>query len=215
MKKLPILITLIFSAVIFSNCKKEKVQSKDYTASVNDKTWWGTFHNAGEAIQYYSVHFNADHSVVWNQISGDYPGNWTVEGNKVTLDFPTLNVKVEAEIGDNNKWQNISTNTPNKVNTGELIENPDIQLDNTIWNTTRTNVVTDATIGLKFTFIPGNIVLITGSGLVNAPFSYSRSLSGGAIRIFTITQYFGVITADGVIKGNFGDADYQWQGTRL
>ncbi len=105
-----ILITLLFAGV-FVSCNDDDV-SKDYAASVRDKTWWGTLTNAGEGgPQYYSVHFNADNTLQWSQLAGDYDGQWILEKNNLTLTFTGLDVIVTAEISDDDTWTNITTST--------------------------------------------------------------------------------------------------------
>ncbi len=213
MKKYLIVILFLIASIAFLSCKKESTTApKDYSSSISNKNWWGTFNNAGESTQYYSVHFNEDNSLLWSQTSGDYAGTWSLNGNKLTVNFTAPTVTLTAEISDDNKLTNIITNTPNKVNSGTLIENPNVFLENSVWNVLRTHVPTDATILFKFTFIPNNKVLL--SGPVNGPYSYTLSSFGGSIRINTITPYFGVITSSTEMKGNFADANYRWQATK-
>lgn len=69
-------VAILLVAGIFSSCKKENAapKSKDYAASINDKSWWGVFTYTGETSQYYTVHFNSDNTLIWSQLSGDYAG---------------------------------------------------------------------------------------------------------------------------------------------
>jgi hypothetical protein len=212
MKKYLIAALVLIATIALQSCKKESTTApKDYTSSISNKNWWGTFNNAGESAQYYSVHFNADHSVLWAQMSGDYSGTWSLNGNRLTINFTLPTVTLTAEISDDNKLTNIITNTPNKVNNGTLIENPNVFLENSVWNVLRTHIPTDATYFFKFTFISNNKVFASG---ISTPFTYSLSPFGASIRINTITPYFGVITSGTEMRGNFGDADYRWQATK-
>ena len=84
-----VLVILLVTNILLS-CKKSNdsiptPSIKDYSVSIKDKTWWGTFTINGQKAQYYSVQFNADNSLVWSQLSGDYPGKWTLDGKKLVI----------------------------------------------------------------------------------------------------------------------------------
>ena len=57
-----IIITLLSLASIVS-CKKNNTP-KDYLASINSKTWWGSITYTGKAPEYYSVYFNSDYKFI-------------------------------------------------------------------------------------------------------------------------------------------------------
>ena len=125
------LVILLLTVTIFS-CKKSN-GPKDYNASIKDKTWWGEFAYTGQDAEYYSVHFNVDNSLTWTQWSGDYPGQWTLNGKQLTITFTGNSVEINADISDDDKLMNISDNTANsEINSGQLIVNPKISLDNTV-----------------------------------------------------------------------------------
>lgn len=173
------LIALLLVTGTFSSCKKEAAAPKDYSLSIKDKTWWGMLTNAGETAQAYSVRFNAENTLVWSQLSGDYPGRWSVEKNKLTLTFTSPNVTVTADITDDNNLANITTNTANKVNSGELVADPNISLDNTVW----TGSVNNPLQTMQLNFLP-NLKVQRKIGIVTYnPIAYTRSPSGGFIRI--------------------------------
>lgn len=202
-----ILVTLLLTGTLIS-CKKDSA-SKDYSASIKDKTWWGTLTNAGENAQCYSVHFKTDGSLLWSQMSGDYAGKWTVNGKHLTMDFLTPAVQVKADISDDDKLMNIVTNTANKVNTGEMIEPLNILLDNTIWEGTMTSMNAYT---LKMSFEPNGVVVITSNYFFGGSntLKYSKSSSGVAIRIdYGGGPFFGVIVSSNEIKGNYNGYDWQ------
>ena len=200
-------ITLIIFSILIS-CKKSDTP-KDYGASIKDKKWWGTFSNAGENIQYYSVHFNADSSLLWSQLSGDYAGKWTLEGNKLTLNFTALAVKITAEISDDNKLLNIVTNSPNKVYTGKLNENTDNLLDNTVWKQTSNSPSL-----IQLSFYSGEKVELKIGPITYARNPYTRS-SSGFIRFSNIEYlFFGVFTSANELSGSYNDAGHFWQAIR-
>jgi len=206
-KVISIIPVILFVMSITFSCKKDN-EPKDYGASIKDKKWWGTFSNAGENIQYYCVHFNADSSLVWSQLSGDYAGQWTVDGNKLTLNFTTLAVKITAEISDDNKLLNITTNSPNKVYTGKLNNNTDNLLDNTVWKETN-----NSPSAVQLSFFSGEKVKLK-IGSVTYANSYTRS-SSGFIRFSNIEYiFFGVFTSDNELSGSYNDAGNSWQAIR-
>ena len=202
-----ILLTFMVMSITFG-CKKDN-EPKDYGASIKDKKWWGTFSNAGENIQYYSVHFNADNSLVWSQLSGDYAGQWAVDGNKLTLNFTALAVKITAEISDDNKLLNIVTNSPNKVYTGKLNENTDNLLDNTVWKQTSNSPSL-----IQLSFYSGEKVELKIGPITYARNPYTRS-SSGFIRFSNIEyMFFGVFTSANELSGSYNDAGHSWQAIR-
>jgi hypothetical protein len=207
-----ILITLL-STGIFVSCNEDDV-SKDYAASIKDKTWWGELTNAGEGgSQYYSVYFNANNTLVWSQLAGDYGGQWLLDKNKLTLTFTGLDVIMTAEISDDDTWTNITTNTPNKVNSGELAVNPNMNLDNTLWsgmerpiNASGISLDTNA---LQMRFSPNFTYTIRAGEYTAIGFTYEKSPFGGFFRLNKISDdrpdYFGVIVSDREIRGTNSD----------
>ena len=199
-------VTLMVMSITFG-CKKDN-EPKDYGAFIKDKSWWGTFSNAGENNQYYSVHFNADSSLLWSQLSGDYAGKWTLEGNKLTLNFTALAVKITAEISDDNKLLNIATNSPNKVYTGKLNENTINLLDNTVWKDANNS----SSSAVQLSFFSGEKVETRLGPAIFATNPYTSS-SSGFIR-FTPAfnfKFFGVFTSDNELNGSYNDAEHSWQ----
>jgi hypothetical protein len=177
MKKYLVTLIVFTAGISFIGCKKDAAASKNYTTSIADKTWWGTLTNAGEMAQPYSVHFNADKTLKWSQYSGNYDGTWSIDNNRITLNFQNPAVQVSAEISEDNTFKNIIINTANKVNSAQLVDNPNIPLDNTVWNGT----VTIPTNRIDFTFLAGAKVEVRFDNVAYIPVSYTRLASGGAV----------------------------------
>jgi len=207
------ILVILLSTLVLLSCSEDDA-GKNYAASIKDKIWWGTLTNAGEGgPQYFSVHFNADNSLQWSQLAGDYEGQWVVDQNKITLTFTGLDVIVTAEISDDNTWTNITTNTPNKVNSGELAENLIMNLDNTFWNGAQWPINAP---GLDFSskilqlqFKPDFIYGLHIPSSTAIGFSYEKSPTGGFFRIKMLKDshpaYFGVIVSDREIRGTNSD----------
>jgi hypothetical protein len=208
-KHLSIVLSMLLSMVIIAGCNKDSAP-KDYTASIKDKTWWGTLTNTGQTKEYYSVHFNGDSTLAWSQRVGNYDGKWVVKGKQLTMTFPTLNVEIKADIGDDNKLVNITDNNNfSTVNSGELVGNPTISLNNTIW--TGTITINGNSTPLQLSFAPVASIDIK-IGNVVYPHSYSRSASGGAFR--NGKGFFGVLTGENEMRGSDTNADRPWQATK-
>jgi hypothetical protein len=204
-----IMLIAMLSIVIAAGCKKDNSPKiKDYAASVKDQTWWGKLTNTGEPSAYYSVHFNADSILLWSQQSGDYPGKWTINGKKLTMDFPLLNVKITADISDNDTLVNIADNNIySEVNSGERVANPAIPLDNTVWKGTAASVL-----ATTLRFKPGLKVEGELTNNLYGSDPYERSASGAAIRTELNPGYtlFIVVISANEMRGadNIG---YQWK----
>jgi hypothetical protein len=214
MKPISSLLTLML-VLVFASCKKEKEPdaSLGNTANISGKTFWGTFTNAGETSQYYSVHFNEDKTLLWNQFSGDYPGTWAVSNNKLTMTFTSPAVIVNADILDGIKLLNITTNTANKVNSGELTDTPDMSVENTKW----AGVIAAAVGPFETTFLSGLGLKVRIGTTTYLGSGYFRSPSGGAIRFLlptTTTTMFCVIASHDKMYGTYGTYKYTWQTTK-
>src|SRR6266542_4422176 len=101
-----ILLTL---TMVMDSCIKSDTP-KDYAVSIKDKTWWGTITYTGKTTEYYSVHFDADSSLLWSQLSGDYAGKWRIANRQLTMTFTGINDVIKADITDDDKLENISDN---------------------------------------------------------------------------------------------------------
>jgi hypothetical protein len=207
------LITLL-SVVAINSCKKNDTP-KDYNASIKGKTWVGKFADPGKEPAYYSIYFNADNSLEWNQAGGNYPGLWVVNGRQLIINFVAAGVKITADIADNDTLMNITTNTVGfLVSSGKLLANPYLPLTNTVWKGAITKGNTSYP--LQINFKPDLKVEVYMFGSQRAPYSYKRSESGAVIR-FTIDAtytFFGVIISDNEMKGSEYAADYPWQATK-
>jgi hypothetical protein len=216
-KNLTIARVALLSLLVLFSCKKSTTPTpKDYTSSIKNKTWWGMVTNNGRA-EYYSVHFNADNSFKWNQLAGEYDGKWTVSGKQLSLTFPALSIEIKADIGDNDRLMNFTDNNPNSImNSGELVENPNIPLDNTLWNGSMVQVGASYTLQIIFTG-GAQIGLVVNNTLPPIIGVYARSADGGSIRVNGIAgvAFFGVLSAPGEMKGTstFGTGN-SWIVTR-
>jgi hypothetical protein len=211
-------ITTIFTAVIVTiflfSCKKNSSSPKDYTASIKDKTWWGVLVYTGKTAQYYSVHFNADNTLLWSQLAGDYTGTWSINGKQVTITFSGSGIKINADISDDDQLMNIVVNTSTyKIINGQIIQNPNIPLNNTAW---KGSVVSGIATNLQLSFMPGAKVELKLGNTTYPPFIYSRTPSGGAFRFDTggSYYYFGVIISNNEIKGSANDSEFPFQVTK-
>src|SRR6266700_5670284 len=168
-----ILITLLSVSVI-AGCKKST--PNDYASSIKNKTWWGQLTYTGKTSEYYSVQFGADNSLIWSQMSGDYPGNWFVEGKTITITFRDNSVQIKADISDDDKLMNITDNTGNsEINSGQLIVNPNISLENTVWKGSLVYAVTPD--DYQLSFMPDSKVQSKYFN-INYTENYTRSASG-------------------------------------
>src|SRR5688572_26733448 len=138
MKKYTVIALGLFMIAGFTGgCKKDNTSNNE-SASIKDKTWWGTLTDIGQKREYYSVHFNADKSLLWSQMSGDYTGTWNINGKQLTMTVTGLGVLINAAISDDNKFMGITDNNNFfELHNGELIANSVTTLDNTLWQGTR------------------------------------------------------------------------------
>jgi uncharacterized lipoprotein NlpE involved in copper resistance len=208
-----ILAVLLATGILLS-CKKNNSSAlKDYTASIKDKTWSGELTYTGKTKEYYSVHFNTDNTLLWSQLSGDYAGKWLVNENIITMTFDANTAQVKAEITDDKKLINFADNTSfYEINTGALIVNPNIPLENTIWKGARRNMLNGTTETYQMSFMPGLKVEIKMGNSVIWSGSYSRIASGAAIK--NSKGIFGVVTAGNEMKGSDTSPVFPWQATK-
>lgn len=207
------ILIILFSTLVMLSCNEDDA-SKGYAASIKDKTWWGTLTYTGEAAQYYSVHFNGDNTLVWSQLSGDYPGEWNLKGKSLTLHFTGSSVEIKTDISDDNTLETITDTTPSyEINNGHLLVSENIPLENTVWSGFR---VYGSTKPLKLTFISDSKVEIKVDNSLYGGYSYwdfTRPASGGFIRITGLTHIC-VFTSDTELKGSELTVDKVWQATK-
>jgi hypothetical protein len=210
---LKILLVILLPAASIVGCKKSSTSDTNVsTQSIKDKTWWGAITYTGKTTEYYSVHFNADHTLTWSQLSGDYMGQWAVNGQKLTMTITSNGVQITANISGDNKLMNIEDNTGSyTINSGELIANPNLPLDNTVWKGFYISGATPLSLQLKFS--PGYAITANYGTLPDHKATYTRSSSGAVIRYGTGGMYpfFAVITSENQIKGSSTSSDYPLQ----
>jgi hypothetical protein len=199
------LVTLMMIAIL-NSCKKDSPH-KDYTASIKDKTWWGTLTYTGQAPEYYSIHFNGDNSFTWSQLLGDYNGHWVVSGRQLVMTIDLNGVEIKADISDDDNLMNITANTSYYiVNSGDRVDNPDILLDNTIWKGTATGAPT------ILRFKPGLKVEAELGNNIYGSDPYKRSASGAAIKSELNPGYtlFIVVISANEMRGA-DNSGFQWK----
>jgi len=205
-----ITLSLLFIAVTnLVSCNKTDATtpvSKDYSASIKEKSWWGEITYTGKNTEYYSVYFKADGTLLWSQLSGDYPGHWAIKDKELTMTFDANSVAIEATLTDDDYFTNISDNTNlYEVNNGAIVAISNITLDNT---TRSGSLRSSPSIMLQMTFTPGGMVQVNfANSVINVPQTYKRTASGGSFRFLGsvpsigVTHIFGVVTSSGEIKG--------------
>jgi hypothetical protein len=211
-KYLIIILSIVMLLAIVTGCKKSNTPKKDYTTSIKDKTWSGMITYTGETGEYFSIYFNADNSLIWSQLSGNLLGQWTIDGNHLSMSFSGSTAVIKADISTDDKFSNISDNTTSfEVNNGELIAYPNLVLDNTTWK--GSIYKNGGAVNQQLNFLPGLKVGIKIGNTSFGPYAYTRSASGAVIRVSLGGTYpfFGVITSAIGMKGSDGDTDYPWQ----
>jgi hypothetical protein len=177
------------------SCNKDNT-SKDYMASIKGKTWWGMFTYTGNTSEYYSVHFNEDNSLDWSQLPGDDGGQWLLDGKHLTISLTRNNVKMQADISNDDKLENVTDNSSKyEFKSGQLIPNPKLSLANTVWKGDWGGVP------FLLTFL-NDSRMKTKFGSDEREVTYTRSSSGAAIRFdrSSVYYYMAVITTDTVMK---------------
>ena len=205
MKKYSKIALLIFlSAGIVPGCKKSSSAPKDYTQSIKDKTWWGTFNYTGSPEEYYSVQFNADNSLTWSQWAGNYPGHWVLDEKTLTMTFTGSSLQIKADISGDSLI-NITDNTSaSDIKSGHLNTNTNQSLDNTVW--TGSFISSNSPFQLKF--MPGsNVTLVAGGS--SGPHLYARTASGAIIRSGA-ANIFAIVTSDGEMRGSYASSVATW-----
>ncbi len=212
-----IILVSLLTVMILASCKKDKDNaSKDYGVAIRNKTWWGQLSNPGESLQYYSVFFNGDSTLLWSQQAGDYTGIWVLHNNHLTMNFITPSVQIKADIGEDNTLKNISSSNSSTVINGQLTANPTILLGNTVWNGLMSLGGTQQPFQLDF--LSASQVETKVSGIKYGPYPYTRSVSGAVIKFnLGAYPYLAVITSEKEMKGQWGTTTYNyypWQTTK-
>jgi len=208
-----IVVTIILLIILTGGCKKSSTPEnnttpKDYSALVINKTWWGAFAYRDQTEEYYSMHFNQDKTLDWDQLLGPFKGFWTLDGNRLTLTFEGNDTKITADIGDDKKLSHISDNTNfSEIESGQLIENPNLSLENSVWTGMQTGQTPTS---IKLEFDNQHYVLPFFSGAELDPYPYSRSSSGAVIRSAYPpgSSIFLIIISESEMYGGFGSYLY-------
>jgi hypothetical protein len=103
-----IMATLVLVGFITACKKSNSPAPNDTAAYIKDKTWSGALTYTGKTTEYYGVHFNADNTLIWVQLSGEYTGHWAINGKTITMTFDAITAKIVADISVDNKLLNIT-----------------------------------------------------------------------------------------------------------
>ena len=224
-----ILITVILMSFMTGCKKSNSVAPKDYTPSIKDKTWWGMFTYTGKDAEYYSVHFNADNTLLWSQFSGDFTGQWTINGKALTMTFDVSKAEIKAGISDDDKLLDIKDNTGNsEINAGQLIADPNITLDNTQWD--GKPILASNLYDYLISFMPVFKVDIQETYFYPPSLyksylypnnTYKRSASGAVIRASYNTGgagagslFFAIIISGNEMRGSIKNPNNIWKATK-
>ena len=209
-------IIILGVIMISSGCKKDNDSSNNSSAaSINNQTWWGLFTYYGDTTEYYSVHFNPDSSLTWNQYLGEYGGKWSLNGNHLTMDFGPGSIVITADITKDNKLTNLKTNNTSVINSGQLLPNPShVALDGTVWKGVYSDKI-GSTYNFEMKFKTGDKVDIDFDGTSEASYSYVRSANGVTIRTSNgdSREWFGILMSDTKMEGS-ERPENKWQVTK-
>jgi hypothetical protein len=203
--------------IISPGCKKDNNSSSNNSsaASINNQTWWGLFTYAGDTTEYYSVHFNPDSSLTWNQYLGEYTGKWSLSSNHLKMDFGPNSIVITADVTADNKLTNLKTNNSSVINSGQLLPNPTHEvLDGTVWKGIYSDKI-GSTYPFEIDFKTGNKVDIGLDGTTATTYSYVRSATGVTIRTSDgdTREWFGVLMSDTKMEGS-ERPENKWQVTK-
>jgi hypothetical protein len=185
-KQFSLIPTILIFAILFISCKKETASDsnkpKDYAASIVNKTWWGTFAYKNQTDEYYSMYFNADNTLEWDQFLGKFKGFWVLDSNRLTITFEGNDTKITAKIGEDSTLSHFSDNTDfSEIKSGQMVGNPKITLDNTTWEGKFKHL--EDSISVKLEFKEKSQFLGTFMSTQFIVSDYSSSSSGGALRL--------------------------------
>jgi hypothetical protein len=219
MKKLTdqLIIPMALIMLLFS-CKKEDSPApeapRDYSTAFKNTNWAGEITYTNDSVQYYSIRFKEDKTLVWSQFFGDYPGNWGVTGKQLTMTFNANSAIIRADIGDDDRFSNITVS-----NTGAYIVNSGWQVKDTITALEGTKwlgscYISTARYPFATSFLPGPKLELTINGFVKPLTNYTISASGAFIRYnwgISAIPSFGVLVSASEIKGSMGGPSNPWR----
>jgi hypothetical protein len=219
MKKLTdqVIITMVLIMLLFS-CKKENSPApeapKDHSTAFKNTNWAGEITYTNDSVQYYSIRFKEDKTLIWSQFSGDYPGNWGVTGKQLTMTFTASNAIIRADIGDDDRFSNIAVSNTMAyiVNSGWQVKDTIAALEGTKW--LGSCYVSTALFPFAVAFLPGSKLELTINGYVKPLTNYSISSSGAFIRYNSgsgAIKNFGVLVSPTEIKGSIGGTSNPWR----
>jgi hypothetical protein len=219
MKKLTdqLIIPMALIMLLFS-CKKEDSPApeapRDYSTAFKNTNWAGEITYTNDSVQYYSIRFKEDKTLVWSQFSGDYPGNWGITGKQLTMTFDASNAIVRADVGDDDRFSNIVVSNTGSyiVNSGWQVKNTLIALEGTLW--LGSCYISTALYPFEISFLPGSKLELKLNGFVKPLTNYTVSPAGAFIRYNSgsgAIKNFGVLVSPTEIKGSTGGATNPWR----
>jgi hypothetical protein len=211
-KHTSMLLIVVLNAGVFISCKKDN-KTKD--KSVAGKTWFGQVTYTYQSPEYYCIHFNDDHSLIWSQFSGDSTGRWLQEGRSLKINFTGNSNEIRAEISDNDTLMNVSDNSTNfQINSGKLVADPNMSIDNTLWKSIIYDKSSGISLAMQMSFKPDSKVEIK-VGSIQGLFTYVRYATGGVIRVkYPTMNIFGIVVSDREIDGSYYGAFDSYEMTR-
>jgi len=128
-----IAIVLLLFGTMFTGCDNDD-DKKDNSLLFKNTVWTGEFNYTGTPIQPISIEFKEGGQLIWHELSGEYPGSWTIVDKKLNVSFPNGN-GFKAEISNENKLINIENLPVNNwtLVKSELNEGVEESLDLTTW----------------------------------------------------------------------------------
>jgi hypothetical protein len=126
-----ILILVLFAC----SCRKSATpeNTKDYSSMIRNRNWWGTITYTGESLKYFSVHFNDDSTLIWDEDRGTFTGHWTLIDRQLIVKFDSSGYRFTANI-ENEKFSYLASSSPKfQVNSGQLIKDLNLSIENTTW----------------------------------------------------------------------------------
>ena len=154
---------------------------------------------------------------------------WTVNGKDLAITFDVSKAAIKAAISDDDQLLNIAGSTGNfEINTGQLITNTGISLENTLWE--GKPVLASGLYAYKMKFIAASKLTIQETYFVppNVYQSYlypdnpyNRSASAAVIRSSynnggagASSAFFGIIISASEMRGSIKNYNNQWKATK-
>lgn len=185
---------LILSMLIgFFACKKgDDEQKKDYSALFNKTIWTGEYLPDGNTLSLpFSLEFSTTNMVHFHDHSGTHQGTYSLEGDRITLNFPGISAGLSAIVSADNKLTQFEKTGSQhwKMQSANLLFVTDQIYNSTIWKQTHPTGQ-----NRQIKFASGEVVVINNSSI------YYYTKIAGAFRISNSDQNFGVFMSTTTFK---------------